>query len=317
MPYLALTCPQCGGGLPRQAWWRMVNCSFCGAVVTRSEDVVQAAGFHEAWRRAMDALPVAVQTLRVGDARYRMLAPLGGGEHAAVYLAERLSFLPERVLIKIAHAEGESHAVRREHEVLCALQALNGPGAAYFSTRLPQPVRFGQAAAGWQQGHSVLVLRYPVGYWGSMADVLLHQRHGIGARHVVWIWRRVLDILAYIHGKGWTHGRLSAEHLLVQPRDHGILVIGWRTAHAGASCGEQAEDLRQAAWCMRGLLCGGDDLPAIPATLPTLLGELLQRASEDHAWCEELGAGGIDEALRAAAREVFGAPRFVAFSPLG
>lgn len=295
----------------------MVACPFCGASVTRSEEVVQAAQFHEAWLRAMAGVPHAPQTLVLGTEKYRVLASLGGGEHVAVYLAERLSYLPERVLLKIAHAEGQSGPLLREHEVLRALQALDGPGAAYFSTRLPQAVRLGVASGGWQQGHAVLVLRYPVGYWGSMADVLLHQRHGIDPRHVVWIWRRVLDILGYVHGNGWTHGRLLAEHLLVQPRDHGILVTGWRLAHAGASRGEQAEDLRQTAWCMRGLLCGGVELPEIPASLPAPLAVLLQRASEDHAWCEARGATGIDEALRAAAREAFGTPRFVPFSPLG
>lgn len=317
MPYLALTCPQCGGALPRQAWWRIVSCPFCTAMVTRSEDVVEAAQFHQAWLRAMAAVPAASQVLALGGQRYRVLAPLGGGEHAVVYLAERLSHLPERVLLKIAHTGGESRPLQREQEVLRTLQALDGPGAAYFSTRLPQVVRSGIAGAGWQQGRAVLVSRYPVGYWGSMADVLLHQRHGIDPRHVVWIWRRVLDILGYVHAHGWAHGRLSPEHMLVQPRDHGVLVIGWRSAHGGASRGEQAEDLRQTAWSMRELLCGGMDLPAIPASLPVPLAGLLQRASEDHAWCGASGAAGIDEALRVAAREAFGAPRFVPFSPLG
>src|ERR1700712_2865027 len=44
----ALSCPQCGGPLPRQALWRMVACPQCRAMVTRSSRVVERKTFHDA-----------------------------------------------------------------------------------------------------------------------------------------------------------------------------------------------------------------------------------------------------------------------------
>lgn len=317
MPYLASSCPQCGGALPRQAWWRMVTCPFCGSQVTLSEDVVQAANFHSAWQRAMAGALQAGPGLSLGTVAFRVLAPLGSGEHADVYLAERMSFLPERVVLKISHDEDVSRGQRQEHTVLQTLQALAVPGAAYFSQRLPQPVMSGVAGEGWCTGRSVLVLRQPVGYWGSMMGVL--SRCGaVDARHVVWMWRRVLDILNFVHEQGWCHGRVSPDHWLVQPRDHGILLTGWRAAHSGASSHDQVRDLQQSAWSIRFLLEGSSGIsPGIPPDLPGCLKRLLERVCGDPAWCAIQGAAGIDRALRAAAREAFGAPRFIPFSPFG
>lgn len=295
----------------------MVTCPFCGSQVTLSEDVVQAANFHAAWQRAMAGVLQAGQKLSLGSVAYRVLAPLGAGAHASVYLAEKMSFLPERVILKIAHEKDASLGLRQEHRVLQTLQNLDVPGAAYFSQRLPQPVVSGIATEGWCAGQAVLVLRQPVGYWGCMTGVLSHGG-AVDARHVVWMWRRVLDILGFVHEQGWCHGRVSPDHWLVQPRDHGILLTGWRAAHARASSHDQVRDLQQSAWSIRILLEGSTGVsPGIPPGLPVSLRELLARVCDEPAWCAIQGAAGIDKELRAAARKAFGAPRFIPFSPFG
>jgi len=137
------------------------------------------------------------------------------------------------------------------------------------------------------------------------------------------MWRRILDMLAFAHAAGWTHGALHPAHLLVHPRDHGILLIGWAgAARAAAGSAAMARDLQQAAWAMRAMLAGAgsgagadQDPPAIPATVPAPLAKLLRRASEDAAWCATVGATGQDSLLVAAALDAFGAPAFVEFSP--
>lgn len=317
MLFQAVSCPQCGGALPRQAMWRMVKCPFCGAMVTRSEDLVQAGDFHAAWLRAQSGIEPAAQRVDLAGRRFRLLATQGGGEHATIHLAERMDVLPERVVIKVAREVDGAGRLVHEHDILLRLQTLDLPGSAYFSQRLPQPVCAGVCAPGLYGGQEALVWRYPVGYWGSLAEVMHYHPGGLDARHVVWIWRRVLEVLGYVHSSGWVHGRLHAAHWLVQPRDHGILLVGWGEARRDTSSAAQVRDLQQAAWTARWLLCGGEDLPVFPIGLHAGLQDVLLRASVDAAWCARQGAGGIDEALCAAAREAFGAPRFVPFSPLG
>lgn len=293
----------------------MVTCLFCGSVVTRSGEVVQAAAFHEAWLRAQAGLEPADRYLELDDRRYRVLAQIGAGETADVYLAERMSVLPERVVIKLVRATSSAGVLKAEGEVLRALQRVQVPGAAYFSQRLPQVVAAGAGRLNAGSLREALILRALPGYWGSMAESLHFHSSGIDPRHAVWIWRRVLEVLGFVHGCGWAHGDLHAGHWLVQPRDHGILLIGWRAARQRADQAAIARDLMQSAWVVRQLLRGGTEEPGLGGATPAGLSVLLCQASEDAAWCARLGAMGIDELLRKAAREAFGSPRFIPFNP--
>jgi len=313
MDAISLICPQCGGPLPRQALWRTVTCLYCTADVTRSEDVVQASRFRAAYQRSV---ALAAPTIRCGHRDYRTLAQLGAGAHAKIMLADRVGALTERVVLKIAHDGVPADYLIRERDVLNQLQAGTAPGAAYFSQRLPQAVALGSTA----DAHRVLVLRHPTGFWGSLADVKRHYPQGIDARHVVWMWRRVLEVLAYAHADHWAHGNLAPEHLLVQPNDHGILIIGWARARrcrpSAADRGAwQARDLMQLAWSMRAMLSNTHDEPAIPPSTPRPLAALLTQASTDAAWCIAQGAEGLNALLGHAARESFGPARFIHFSP--
>ncbi|MES2118505.1 MAG: lipopolysaccharide kinase InaA family protein [Pseudomonadota bacterium] len=230
-------------------------------------------------------------------------------------LTQRLGALPERVVIKMAHADAAPGRLEREWEVLRQLQAAAHPGAAYFSQRLPQPVAFGVAEETGGARADALLLRNPAGYWGSLADVMNNYPHGVDPRHAVWIWRRVLDVLGYVHDIGWVHGQLTPAHLLVQPGDHGMLIIGWGDAQPHAAHATPARDLMQAAWVIRAMLHGDDDEPPIGKHTPAPLAAVLRQSSEDARWCASAGASGIDLALQAAARAAFGAPQFIPFSP--
>ena len=312
---LALSCPQCSAPLPRAARWRTVNCSYCGATIVRSTETVERESFRAALRRANADVPGG-RILTWRGARYRVLAPLATGEHSEVLLAERLGALPERVTFKLARGREGAEALAREHAALQALQSLAMPGAAYFTRRLPQPVGLGaiDAADGSEDAHQALVLRHPTGYWGSLLDVQRANPQGIDAPHAVWLWRRMLEVLAFVHDAGWTHGDLSPAHALVHPRDHGVLLIGWSRARHDTA--RAADDLAQSAWAVRAVLHGHEGLgePGTGAA-PAPLAALLRRCSEDPGECRRLGARGIEQALSAAAREAFGAPRFTPFDP--
>jgi hypothetical protein len=129
----------------------------------------------------------------------------------------------------------------------------------------------------------------------------------------------MLEVLAFVHGAGWAHRDLSPAHALVHPRDHGVLIIGWsqaRQASGSAHAAAAARDLAQSAWTVRAVLHGGAaGDPGFGAHTPAPLAALLRECSEDTAFCERLGAQGIEQALSAASREAFGAPQFVHFDP--
>lgn len=319
MSFTALTCPQCGAALPRQASWRMVVCPYCSATVTRNKSLVQAAPLREAAARvraqALAGYPSTLPVLRWQGQRYQLLKRVGVGEHAEVHLAERMGPFPERVIVKLVHAGTRSGVLAAEAAILRALQASTLAEAAYFSQRVPQAIASGVGETACGNQREGLLLRHPSGYWGSLAQVLRYAANGIEPRHAVWIWRRVLEVLAFAHDSDWTHGDLRPEHWLVHPRDHCVLLVGWSRAMPGADDAAIARDLRQSAWTLRALLCGGDTLPTCGRNTPPPLVDLLERSSEDAAWCAEVGARGLDQALVAAARAAFGPPKFIPFNP--
>lgn len=322
MPFITLTCPQCSAPLPRQAHWRTVTCPYCHTSVSRSEEVVQAAWFREASQRVLAALDTPAQTAQVGSLRLGIVQPLGRGAHADVYLAQRISALPERVILKLARPDvaDSDAAMARAAQALDALQHSDAAGAPYFTQRLPQTVVRGTARSNFFSERPALVLRAAPGYWGSL-DEVLRRYHAKGqaldARHAVWMWRRVLEVLAFVHDSGWVHHELLPENLLVHPGDHGVHIIGWsNAARAGADPAARGIDLAQIAWTVRALLCGGND-PTVtdpPAHVPAPLAQLLRQCA-DASWCAQQGARGIDQALRLAAQQAFGPPRFLRFDP--
>lgn len=286
-----------------------MQCAYCGATVMRGEEVVERSDFRAAWLRA-EAEAAAGPTYRWRQANYLVKAQVGQGAHCDVLLTERLGALHERVTMKIARGAGHRDALAHELQVLLALQAIQAPGAAYYTRRLPQPVGAGRADGGAGDLRDALVMRSPAGYWGSLADVMQTQPHGIDPRHAVWIWRRMLEVLGFLHANGWSHGNIAPEHALVHPRDHGVLLIGWRHARQGnaaAHAEAAALDLRHSAWTVRLLLQD--------ARAPAPLAELLHACSDDEQACMRLGARGIEAALSDAAHAAFGAPQFVRFDP--
>ena len=348
-------CQQCGAPLPRQARWRGVTCGYCAAEVSAGARVVEAAYFRRAYERAT----AATSHFDCAGQRYRILAPLADGAHARIMLAETVGAPPARVVLKVAHApllqhgHGHEHEheyehesqhgactrLRQEHAVLTRLQDDSPAGAAYFTQRLPQALALGAGAAPGEQARATLVLRHRPGLWGSLAALRANHPGGIDARHLVWMWRRTLDVLAYVHAIGWAHNAIHPGHLLVQPRDHGIVIIGWASA-GPADDAARARDLRRTAWSMRALLGDGHGAaslafppsaaslssppspsspsspsspPALPPSLPAPLAVLLRRASEadtdddGKAW----DAARTDRELLAAAAASFGMPRFI------
>lgn len=299
------SCPQCGGSLPRQAQWRAVSCSYCKAVVTLNTRWVERAAFRAAWERAQEHANDG-EWVTLAGSDYRLLSLLDQGPTSEAWMAERQGPARLRAVIKLAPADA-GDTLAREFATLQRLQALTGTGSAYFSQRLPQPLAHGPTVRG-----AALAVRAWPGFWGSLADVMaLHPQGLADPRHVVWLWRRVLELLDYLHGQGWCHGDLQPAHWLIHPADHGVHLVGWRHV---AEQADPAVDLQQSAWALRAALAGpGEAPPALPRHCPPALGQLLLRASEDRAWCRSQGAAGLAHQLSAAALADFGPPRFVPF----
>lgn len=311
MPFDVLVCPQCGATLPRQARWRMLPCPNCGSMVTRREDVVEARRIWEAAAARRAAVPGPVD-LVLGGAPYRRLVLLARGLRTDLHGGVRNEPEGEGVVLKLVRPGSEPGSLAREAEALRALQRSEAAGYAHFTQRLPQVVAHGLAEGPGGRGREALALRRVPGVWGSLAALGARRPGGVEPRHAVWMWRRVLEVLAFVHESGWRHGDLAPDHLLVLPEDHGVLLVGWSRAHEARDPDSIHRDLRQTAWSIRALLRGEGDPSSLPSSVPPGLGELLDRVSAGRCPPD---ARHVDSDLQAAAREAFGPPRFIPFTP--
>ena len=187
---------------------------------------------------------------------------------------------------------------------------------------MPSPVAFGEARLGihgTEGTRQVMVLGLASGFVHTFEGVRAAYPAGIPAGASIWLWKRVLESLAWLHGTGWVHGAVLPEHLLVHARDHGVRLVGFSCAtRVGAPVKVTAG----------GLVPGVEAQPAIDyamsaravqsllaAPVPEPLQLLLSRAADDAVSFAD-GWALIAEVDRVA-REVFGPPQYVPFQMPG
>lgn len=307
---------------------RVVTCEYCGATVAAEEGVVSAAAYRRA-RAELDEAAREAADVHVGGLPYRLIGRIGTGESSEVFLAERAHRISERVIVKLLRARDDAALFDREWDTLGLLHASTTEGAPQMTRRLPQLVARG-TARGLVDERPALVMRAASGFVHTLDDVRTHHSGGVDARHAVWMWRRILELLGWVHRAGFAHGAVLPQHLIVHARDHGVMLVGWscsgRIDRAGlvATSGAHADyypegaaldartDLVMSARCMAAVL-GGDASGRVPASVPEPIASIVRAASQAvHA-----DAWALKDVVTNAAREVYGAPRYEPFAMPG
>jgi len=224
-------CPNCGA--PLQAEWatRVIDCDHCHARVTVEDDVVMAKGFQSAL--AQLELPVEtreVARVHLADVPYRVLGRLAQGESSDVLLAERAHRITERVLLKVLRAPGDRDLLDAEWRALTELRRSEARGAAHFLDLLPQPIARGDVVRSDGSRSSGAALHFPSGFVHTVEDVRAAQGDALDPRHGVWIWRRLLELLGFLHESRMVHGAVLPRHVLIHARDHGARLVGYSCA---------------------------------------------------------------------------------------
>ncbi|MFL6194689.1 MAG: hypothetical protein ACJ75H_11000 [Thermoanaerobaculia bacterium] len=298
MPERSLKCPQCNAPLAPSRFARSLVCPFCGSTVMIDEQGVPASRFRAAflaWNAP--ATHGFSDWVSLGERHWAKGPLVARGEVSDVYAAARARLPTERALLKVLRDPRDVSGLDNEWEVLTRLRGTSS--SAGFSERIPQPVARGRITAGALEGSHAILYRWADGFVHTFEDVRRVFPRGIEPRASIWIWRRILEILSFLHGAGVTHGAVLPAHLLVQEGEHGVRLVGFRQANGA---GSPTADVVQSARCVADLL--GDN-PAIPGPLA----DEIERASQlrtdgpDEAWA-------IRERLGKVAREAFGPPAF-------
>jgi hypothetical protein len=254
------------------------------------------------------------------------------GEIADVHAAQRARWPTELALLKVLRNHQDAELFENEWAALQKLQSSPAPGAVEFSRLIPQPVMQGVATAGLFSGQHLQIYRWESGFYHTFSAVRQVYPQGVPARASIWIWRRILEVLVFIHASGMVHGAVLPPHLLVQENEHGVRLVGYSRAGGvgntmrGKPHGfetfypDHAQvrptltpqlDLVMSARCMVAILGGNPATASLPASVPAPLAKAIQRvALAGPAATVSENAWSIRQELGKIANEVFGVPEF-------
>jgi hypothetical protein len=134
------------------------------------------------------------------------------------------------VLLKVARRPSDNDLLRREAEALRLVRAsVHKRHRAY----LP-PLRDAYTHRDRDTGadREVNVFARLDGFV-SLASVRAAFPGGLDARDVAWMWRRLLVAIGLAHRAGVVHGAVLPDHVLIQPEQHGLVLVGWCYAAIG------------------------------------------------------------------------------------
>lgn len=330
----ALICPQCNAPLKPSKFERTLTCSYCGTTIKMEVSTsMSAETFHQAYRSWNDPQSYSFSTwFSIVNAHWAVGDALGNGAICDVFNGKRARFPTELVILKVLRDPRDISQLDNEWEALQALQESSALGAETFARLLPIPVMHGKISAGTFEGRHVNIFRWAAGFQHTFNAVRQVYPQGIPPRASIWVWRRILEVLAFIHNSGMVHGAVLPAHLLVQDNEHGVRLIGYGSAgttgkklrflaegyesfypngiQAGSTLTPQL-DLVMSARCLATLLGGIPTDASLPEHVPAPLARLIQRvALSNPADPTMKTAWALHEELGSLARAVFGAPQF-------
>jgi hypothetical protein len=61
----------------------------------------------------------------------------------------------------------------------------------------------------------------------TLVEVRRQFPNGLPPEHIAWIWRRLLTVLGFAHANKIVHAAVLPEHVLIEPREHKLVLIDW------------------------------------------------------------------------------------------
>jgi hypothetical protein len=290
------TCPRCFAEVPIRPETRF--CPHCGLA--------------DAQDAASDTSPLEVT---IGKRRYHVQDRIAVGSICNVY---RCTFehesRPVEGTFKIARDARTNDLVLNEADVLRHLHSADSTGEfGPFLPAIHDSIRYGEARPKSAPRHANVLrvhpeIRSPADELYSLVEVRREYVNGLDARDMAWIWRRLLNVLSFAHAQQVIHTAVLPAHVLIEPREHKLLLIDWCCAARDANLNRHALtvisggymnwyrreaamrhpptlsiDIAFAARCMIDLLGGEPVSGEIPASVEPALHRYFRRCLNGHA----------------------------------
>ena len=223
-----------GCGAPLEARWSKIVlvCAYCGSQNAPGEEGEPVpSSFPDDGRLR----------LAVAGRTYLLLGLLARGDSSWVYKGRWVRRLGEEVVLKVLAAPTDEDLLRREWKILERLRTSRAPGTEHFVRQIPEPIGMARVEVG-DRPRLTTVFKWRSGFFVTLEEVMRAHPGGVAPQAAVWIFKRLLELLSWVHRSGVVHSAVLPAHVLVQPRDHGASLVGWTVAavRAGADAGRIA-----------------------------------------------------------------------------
>ena len=259
--------------------------------------------------------PSEENRFKVGGRTYIVEGQIGEGSKSKIYRAFWEHTPTERVVIKVAKSIKDNDLMLQEVKNLRIMLKKKTQGAEFFTRRIPQLVSTGFYAGPDGDSRKVTVLRDRNLHDWTLGDVLREYPDGVDPETIVWMWKRVLILLAWIHRSGMAHRDITPDHILIHPLNHAAVLIDWTKAGPKRDDGAML-DISMSARCMIDVLSGESGSIIRPGTIPEPLVEILfSYASYDGANTDGLITDTLElhDEFGKVAKSVFGPSKYHPF----
>jgi serine/threonine protein kinase len=131
---------------------------------------------------------------------------------------------------KISQSAADNDLVENESKILGELYPATQEDVKYFRylPRLIDTFVFKSKTRGSKERRVNVLPKFDEFF--SMAEVLAVHPRGLDYRDIVWMFKRTLVGLGYVHSRGFVHGAIIPPHVLLHPVNHGARIIDWSYA---------------------------------------------------------------------------------------
>lgn len=266
-------------------------------------------------------------TLTSPKRTYALRSLLAVGETADVHLGDAIApgATDTSYVLKVSRITEGLDLLDNERKVLAKL--LTAAGETTYRKYLPTICE--SFVVGGKFPRRVNVFLHEPGYY-TLEQV--HERHPtLDGRHLAWIFKRLLTVLGFCHTQGIVHGAVFPCHVLVQPEQHGLQLVGWgssvetdQTIHTLSEryrswyprevqkkkATVAATDLNLAARCLVYLAGGDPEQAQMPAGVPDAMRRFIDTCLLEGAAMRPDNAWKLHEEFDELLRRLYGPPKF-------
>jgi len=186
-------------------------------------------GFHEVALRAVEDGEYGKQlavTIKSKRHEHQIGAIWRRGEICDIYKSTSAigAGSPKPTFVKLSRLPADSDLMGIESSAIKMLRGSSGEAEFYpFFPELVDSFIY-RDTKGANRRSNVLIR---TDGWYNLQEVKEVYKHGIPPEDMVWMWRRLLFALGYVHNRGLIHGAVLPTHVLVKPSQHGLMLVDW------------------------------------------------------------------------------------------